>query len=271
MKVNYRTHPILERLEKRSLGILPLYDRDMVGGIDALAHKLNQSFKANIDFFKKITYVSNEYYEASLKVREKLASLMKDIVLNGIDDIHINGTFMVGDKVCFIKQNLLKDSENHHMVFFCFNKLGMPLAYYETGNPEQEGTTTWVSNVWDTGRDAQKIQAIIGEMMGMVGVIHLFQSYAQVETKFVAAKSKITSGLTRHQNDTGLNITYLTSKWFTNIVRTEGFSVSGHFRLQPKKENGEWTKELIWINPFKKHGYHSRAQITGEQRQNRQG
>ena len=24
-----------------------------------------------------------------------------------------------------------------------------------------------------------------------------------------------------------------------------------HFRLQPKKKDGEWTKELIWINEFK--------------------
>jgi hypothetical protein len=37
--------------------------------------------------------------------------------------------------------------------------------------------------------------------------------------------------------------------------------VSGHFRLQPKKSNGEWTKELIWIDEFGKTGYTSNAKI----------
>lgn len=262
MKVNYKTHPILEKLERRSLGVIPVYDVDKAmvnAGVDV---RLNQSFKRNIDSFKKITYVSKEYYEASLRVREKLTLLMKDIVLNCIDNIHINGTFIVHDKVCFIKQNLYKDSEDHHLAFLCFNKAGMPLAYYETGIPGQEGTFMWISNIWNAGKDTQSIQAVLSEMMAMVGVIHFFQSYAQVETKFVQAKSDVRSGLSRYQNNTGLDITYLTSKWFTNIVRSEGFEVSGHFRLQPKKVNGEWTKELIWIMPFKKHGYRSNAQIS---------
>ena len=44
--------------------------------------------------------------------------------------------------------------------------------------------------------------------------------------------------------------------WFTTIVRNECFSVRGHFRLQPQKDNtGNWTKELIYINEFQKHGY----------------
>lgn len=268
MKVNHKTHPILEKLERRSLGVLPVYECDKAIVGVGVSKMINESFKRSVDFFKTITYVSKEYYDASLKVREKLALLMKDIVLNCIDDIHINGTFIVQDKVCFIKENLYKDSEEHHMVFMCFNKAGMPLAYYETGIPGEEGTFIWVSNIWGIKRTPENIQAVVGEMMGMVGVIHLFKSYAQVETKFVAAKSDFRSGLSRYQNDTGLNITYLTSKWFTNIVRTQGFNVSGHFRLQPKKVNGEWTKELIWINPFEKHGYRSRAGILNKEGQN---
>lgn len=266
MKVDYKTHPILEKLERRSLGVLPIFKDDarllmMPDFVKILA----ESFKENVGNFENIIYVSKEYYDSSIKVRGKLLALFKDIVLNCIDDIRINGTFIVGDKVCFIKQNLLKSSEEHHMVFFCFHKSGMPLAFYETGNPKREGTLMWVSNAAKTGKDEKAIQEFVAEIMADVSVIHLFKSYAQVETKFVAAKSKIKSGLERHLNDTKLDITYLTSKWFTNIVRSEGFSVSGHFRLQPKKVNGEWTKELIWINPFKKHGYHSRAAINIKQ------
>lgn len=57
-------------------------------------------------------------------------------------------------------------------------------------------------------------------------------------------------------NQSGYKVEILDSKWFTTIFRKEGFSVSGHFRLQPKKNaEGEWYRELIYIEPFEKHGY----------------
>ena len=55
--------------------------------------------------------------------------------------------------------------------------------------------------------------------------------------------------------------TYIDCSWFREIVRREGFMVRGHFRLQPYKKNGEWTKKLIYIEPFQKHGYTRRAKI----------
>lgn len=51
------------------------------------------------------------------------------------------------------------------------------------------------------------------------------------------------------------------SKWFTNLVKSDGFKVRGHFRFQPKKKDGVWTKELIWINEFEKSGYNREAGV----------
>ena len=48
-------------------------------------------------------------------------------------------------------------------------------------------------------------------------------------------------------------LTVVTSKWNVTTKRTEGFDVSGHFRLWKRKTTGEW--EMIFINPFKKSGY----------------
>ena len=55
-------------------------------------------------------------------------------------------------------------------------------------------------------------------------------------------------------------ISYFTfdSKWFTEICNNNEFIVSGHFRLQPY---GDGSRRLIWINEFKKHGYHRKALI----------
>ncbi len=51
----------------------------------------------------------------------------------------------------------------------------------------------------------------------------------------------------------------VTSKWNITSIRTEGFKVSGHFRLQPHGE-GRKQVRVQWIDPFDKEGYVRRAQ-----------
>lgn len=48
------------------------------------------------------------------------------------------------------------------------------------------------------------------------------------------------------------------SSWNKIIVRTDGFAVRGHFRLQPCG-TAMIDRKLIWINAFEKHGYKRRA------------
>ena len=55
-------------------------------------------------------------------------------------------------------------------------------------------------------------------------------------------------------NESKHNITIVDSTWNRLIVRTEGFGVSGHFRLQPCGK-GLINRELIWIDAFTKNGY----------------
>lgn len=50
-------------------------------------------------------------------------------------------------------------------------------------------------------------------------------------------------------------LTIVNSNWNVTSIRTEGFDVSGHFRLQPTK-NGV---KMIFIEPFRKHGYVRKA------------
>ena len=92
----------------------------------------------------------------------------------------------------------------------------------------------------------------------------IFKKFADVETVFIKGNSRGVFDAEKVLNETGVPVLILDSKWFRNIVRSEGFAVRGHFRLQPKKINGEWTKELIWINDFEKHGYTSKARILNQ-------
>lgn len=59
-------------------------------------------------------------------------------------------------------------------------------------------------------------------------------------------------------NDTSFPITIVNSNWNVTSIRNEGFNVSGHFRLQPCGEKRSETK-MIFIEPFKKHGYIRKA------------
>lgn len=91
-------------------------------------------------------------------------------------------------------------------------------------------------------------------------ILHLFKKYAETESVKAVPFKKV-----RLQEgdsllvDSTIPLAYLDCRWFREIVRNEGFMVKGHFRLQPYKRNGTWTKKLIYIQPFQKHGYVRRA------------
>jgi len=53
-------------------------------------------------------------------------------------------------------------------------------------------------------------------------------------------------------------LTIVDSRWNTTVIRTEGFPVSGHFRIQPCGPQMSQHK-LIFIEPFQKNGYIRKA------------
>lgn len=64
------------------------------------------------------------------------------------------------------------------------------------------------------------------------------------------------------RNDSGQEVIVMDSRWFRKIINDNDIFVRGFFRLQNKKNaEGEWYKELIFVNPFVRHGYHRNAKI----------
>lgn len=55
-------------------------------------------------------------------------------------------------------------------------------------------------------------------------------------------------------NTSDFNVYVVDSSWNKLIIRTEGFAVRGHFRLQPCGHNMS-ERKLIWISSFEKNGY----------------
>ena len=93
--------------------------------------------------------------------------------------------------------------------------------------------------------------------------LNVFLRYADTEIVKVYGQQKryVPDGKDYIDNRSGVLVKYIDSRWLREIIRTEGFKVRGHFRLQPfKDEDGEWDRKLIYINEYEKHGYHRRAQ-----------
>lgn len=107
-------------------------------------------------------------------------------------------------------------------------------------------------------RRTQEVLDTIGFLM----MVATFIEYAKIETKYLKPKKKEKLFGCKYKNETDSDIEIIDSTWFTNLVKSDAFKVRGHFRLQPKKKDGKWTKELIWINDFEKKGYTAKARKT---------
>lgn len=91
----------------------------------------------------------------------------------------------------------------------------------------------------------------------------LFLQFARLETKILPPSRQIWDGpICKYNNKTKSDITIVDSTWFTTLIKSDGFKVRGHFRLQPYKEQG---KKLIWIQDFEKHGYTIKARMESDQ------
>lgn len=63
-------------------------------------------------------------------------------------------------------------------------------------------------------------------------------------------------------NQSGQEVVVMDSRWFRKIVNDNDIYVSGFWRMQNKKNaEGEWYKELIFVDSFVRHGYHRNAKI----------
>ena len=265
MRISYKTHPILEKVHLNLLGQIPILETDAVFFQNGGAAIFVDTFKRNnIKFNKQIVIISQAFTEAAEKAADKLINLYKEICIDNISDIDTQGVFVIGQYVFMITNDIKKDTENQKTTFLMFNKDGCPIALYEDDFEQETPTFAWISNLIKVNKDEVSIKQWIFNHISSLIVVNMFKTYAEVETKFVLSKSKEKDSLGRCLNETNLNLTYLDSKWFTNLVKSQAFTVNGHFRLQPKKINGEWSKELTWIEAYEKQGYTSKARITSD-------
>ena len=98
------------------------------------------------------------------------------------------------------------------------------------------------------------------QMGDSTGLMVMFRSYADHELKVVMAKSTGKMNNVQYKNLNKQNIHVIDSSWYTSIIKTEGFLVKGHLRLQACG-TGHSERKLIYIDSFEKHGYIRKAKM----------
>lgn len=106
-----------------------------------------------------------------------------------------------------------------------------------------------------------------GNHINCLFAILTFKQFAEIEVKEIGGnkypkRTKI--GNEKYLNQTDHQVNVLDSRWFTETIRSEGFAVSGHFRLQPYGPNMS-KRKLIYIDDYLKSGYTRKARIEAEQ------
>lgn len=243
MKISYRTHPALELL-KGNIKELQVCKED-IDYFYENGEVFLCLFKESIPKFSEILlFISAPFFDAA----EKSFSKFYDINI----DFSTSGTIIYFEEIFFFDIKYLGQN-NLEIIFFLFSKRGYPICYHFQKNNK---VFNWYTNNW-----VYTFPKDTTFFLNTIILLLLFKKYAQVETKFLPPNKRVKDINCKYVNDTSLGITHLDSKWFTNLVKSDAFKVRGHFRLQPKKKDGEWTKELIWINDFEKNGYTAKARI----------
>ena len=243
-KISYSNYPMLKKLQEGALGGLMISANDHAFFLER-TEAFRDHWDSSLPFFnEEINVISKPFFDATWKAIPKLKEIFTDLAVSG-ERVDIGGTYIVNNHVYMLNFKIVEGKIK--VCFYLFNKDVTPLICYANSS---DGTpnVSWVSTIFDVAGDKL---GFIFKHLYLTQFFSLFKKYAEVETKILEPHTKVKTPSTKYVNDTKLKLTYLDSKWFTTLVKSDAFKVSGHFRLQPYKE----TKKLIWISDFVKTGY----------------
>lgn len=261
MKISYSNYPILKQFKEGKLTEVPFLEEDLK---EAYSDSFNNCVKSlfnelvNRKVNNDIIYISEPFLDAVVDNSDKILNLIEDIATNSIDDILINSVFIRKKAVHFLSYKLYKSDKNKDIRYLQLRNDGAIVCFLTSDSDTGKGFM-WKSNGIKTNIEMSLLDFLIGQIQTCLATKY-FQKFAQVETKYINSHKKEKGINCKYVNDTDFGITYLDSKWFTNLVKSEGFKVRGHFRFQPCGE-GLKERKIIWISDFEKTGYTAKARI----------
>lgn len=235
MKISYKTHPILESLSTKKWRLRSDEKIDTA--------RLN-AISNNVELFaREIIAPSIPFVLAAGKEQARLLGLYSDMIEQN-EDMRLSGTYIISGLVYFVSYI----NKNEYSLLITTND-GIIVSLLSSS---QEG------GYYSFNNSSSPAPRFGHNSLFALIIIEMFKKFAAVETKLIQPGQRVRALYDNHVNDTKLPILHLDSKWFTTIVKSEGFNVRGHFRLQPYGE-GLKERKLIWVEEFKKTGYTSPA------------
>lgn len=256
MKISYRNQAVLKMLQTNSLGPVAIQSQDKNELTDDLLAEFGKLWKINASSFNKnVKVLSEPFAQAVLQSADKLTC--GDLIVRAFLE-NAAGTLVINDRTMCYSFEKINETVTE-LTYFLFKKT-------PTEAPELRGFIYMELDALDSSANTQTYFAKSAIYQGDIALsIELytkllvatlnFIKYADIQVKILPAQKTVKEISCKYVNDTDSNIQFLDSTWFTTLIKSDAFKVRGHFRLQPKKKNGECATELIWINEFVKTGY----------------
>lgn len=221
---------------------------------------------------KNIQYVSKPFFEAFAKAKPKLKDLFYQ------EEIEDSGVLLTGG---FTNGY----THTHTMYYVVYSikgedgKIWYNVMYTDFSrhvNSTTAALDVYVSYFLKPGEENVDIKHSIwegyikderdhGYWVTFIVMFCLFKKYCDIETKVTEPKNRRAKvGNNKYINETDKRIQILDATWFTNLVVSGAFGVSGHLRWQ-RYGPGNTQKKLIWIDEFVKEGYTRKAKAITEQ------
>lgn len=211
---------------------------------------------------KKLAVFSKSFVDAMDKSYLKFTQFHIDVLAecDGESGVVKSPYFLEGSYVVYsIKNGSLSIWIFHNLPNINNNFLAIP-TYYIVAVPKDkiQGAEHQLDCMIVKLMD-NMIEANLRDYIDMVLDYLCLRQWADIEIAEIQTRQKKEErGKKNNIIQNGISYFVFDSKWFTEVCNNNEFIVSGHFRLQPY---GDGSRKLIWINEFKKHGYHRKALI----------
>lgn len=267
MKIDESNYILLKKIINReslcpkrpshsAIGVYP-QNKDKFLANQEFYEKLFEPLSDEIRTKKNITFVSDSVrnvFDGDAKVAEKLWNL-RDEITPEIGMILMSG----GQSYLYFIRNNSETKSVDVAVFAAIKNtlMSFTMLTFEYGTSKMHLTLDYSFDCQENEKNYNlsfPVQTVVTFL--------LFKEYADLETKTIqkGKNRKTLLNNVSYKSEINLPVTIVDSTWFTTLIKSDAFKVSGHFRLQPFGE-GLKQKKLVWIDEYVKQGIVRKAKM----------
>lgn len=270
MKINKDKYPFIEKILSKtpvSATKIPIPTKYMHDQFLANKDEIMRLYATLHGMMHTVRYVSESVialFNKNETVAQKLWELRGEIDT-------CNGIFISKNETYYI-YSIKKFSQHVEINLMMFRKEILVMALVGRYNVEYDGLfqTDVTKSILPDGYEEHEVSYLLDTAFLIIG-FEVFRKYADVEVKMLPASKQIKDTVYKcvYQNESSYPVEIIDSTYYTTLVKSDSFKVTGHFRLQPYG-TGLKKRKLIWINDFVKDGYTREAKIlsSGESVEN---